>query len=85
MHRARDSRGRFLARARSSIFTSPSASRDRQETPPLSPTDTPSPRIPGIQEPRVDSPTPSIEFELGGDSVIAPNLTSMVCDASAMA
>ena len=43
MHRARDSRGRFLARARSSIFTSPSASRDRQETPPLSPTETPSP------------------------------------------
>jgi hypothetical protein len=72
MHRARDSRGRFLARARSSIFTSPSASRDRQETPPLSPTETPSPRIPGIQEPRVDSPTPSIEFEPGRDSSLSP-------------
>ena len=67
MHRARDSRGRFLARAKSSIFTSPSTSRNRQETPPSSPTYTPSPRIPGIQEAIVDSPTPSIEFELGRD------------------
>ena len=63
MHRDRDSRGRFLARAKSSIFTSPSTSRNRQETPPSSPTYTPSPRIPGIQEARIDSPTPSIEFE----------------------
>jgi hypothetical protein len=64
MHRARDSRGRFLARAKSSIFTTPSTSRNRQETPPSSPTHTPSSRIPGIQEAVVDSPTPSIESEL---------------------
>ena len=80
MHRARDSRGRFLARARSSIFTSPSASRDRQETPPLSPTETPSPRIPGIQEPRVDSPTPSIEFEPGRDSSLSPTERPIVIE-----
>jgi len=67
MHRARDSRGRFLARAKSSIFTNPSTSRDRQETSPSSPTHTPSPRIPGIQETVVDSPTPSIESELERD------------------
>ncbi len=63
MHRARDSRGRFLARARSSIFTTPSASRNRQETPSSSPTHTPSSRIPGIQEAIVDSPIPPIESE----------------------
>ncbi len=67
MHRARDSRGRFLARAKSSIFTTPSTSRNRQETPPSSPTHTPSSRIPGIQEAVVDSPTPSIESELERD------------------
>jgi len=67
MHRARDSRGRFLARAKSSIFTSPSTSRERQETFSSSPTHTPSPRVSGIQEAVVDSPTPSIEFELGRD------------------
>ena len=70
MHRARDSRGMFLARAKSSIFTTPSTSSNRQETPPSSPTHTPSPRIPGIQEAVVelgDSSTPSIESELGKD------------------
>ena len=70
MHRARDSRGRFLARAKSSIFTTPSTSRNRQETPPSSPTYTPSPRIPGIQEAVVelgDSSSPSIESKLGKD------------------
>jgi len=67
MHRARDSRGRFLARAKSSIFTTPSASRDRQETSPSSPTYTPSPRILGIQKAVADSPTPSIESEFGRD------------------
>lgn len=70
MHRARDSRGRFLARAKSSIFKTPSTSRNRQETPPSSLTHTPSLRIPGIQEVVVklgDSPTPSIESELGKD------------------
>ena len=65
MHRARDSRGRFLARAKSSIFTSPSTSRDRQETSLSSPIHTPSARVSGIQETVVDSPTPSIESELG--------------------
>ena len=67
MHRARDSSGRFIARAKSSVFTTPSTSRYRQDTPPSSPTYTPSPRIPGIQEAIVDSPTPSIESELGRD------------------
>jgi len=66
MHRARDSRGRFLARAKSSIFTSPSTSRERQESP-SSPTPTPSPRVSGIPEAIVDLPSPSIESELGGD------------------
>jgi len=66
MHRARDSRGRFLARAKSSIFTSPSTSRERQETS-SSPTHTPSPRVSGIPEAVVDSPSPSIESELGRD------------------
>ena len=80
MHRARDSRGRFLARARGSILTSPSASRERQETPPLSPTNTPSPRIPGIQEPRVDSPTPSIEFESGRDPSLSSTETPIVIE-----
>ena len=67
MHRARNSRRRFLARAKSSIFTNPSTSRDRQETSPSSPTHTPSPRIPGIQEAIAESPTPSIESELERD------------------
>ena len=70
MHRARDSRGRFLARAKSSIFTTPTTSRNRQETPPSSPTHIPSLRIPGIQEVVVelgDSPTPSTKSELGED------------------
>ena len=67
MHRARDSRGRFLARAKSSIFASPSTSRERHETFSSSPIHTPSPRVSGIQETVVDSPTPSIESELGRD------------------
>ena len=70
MHRARDSRGRFLARAKSSIFTTPSTSRNRQETLPSSPTHTPSLRIPGIQEAVAElgnSPTLSTESELGKD------------------
>ena len=70
MHRERDSRGRFIARAKSSIFTTPSTPRYRKDTPPTSPTHTPSLRIPGIQEAVVelgDSPTLSTEFELGKD------------------
>ena len=49
------------------IFTTPTTSRSRQETPPSSPTHTPSLRIPGIQEAVVelgDSPKPSTESEL---------------------
>ena len=68
MHRARDSRGRFIARAKSSIFTTPSTSRHRQDTPPSSPTHTPNLRIPGIQEAAVelgDSPTLSTKSNLG--------------------
>ena len=67
MHRGRDSRGRFLARAKSSIFTTPYTSRNRQETPPSSLTYTPRPRIPRIQEAGFDSPTPSIESKLERD------------------
>ena len=37
MHRARDSRGRFIAKAKSSIFTTPSSSRHRQDSPPSTP------------------------------------------------
>jgi len=68
MHRARDSRGRFIARAKSLIFTTPSTSRHRQDTPPSSPTHTPSLRIPGIQGAVAelgDSPTLSTESDLG--------------------
>jgi len=64
MHRARDSRGRFLVGAKNSIFTSPS--RLRQESP-SSPILTPSPRVSRLPEATVDSPSPSIESELGGD------------------
>lgn len=59
MHKARDSRGRFIAREKSSIFTTPATSRHRQDTPP-SQTHTPSLRIPGIQGAAVElgySPT----------------------------
>ena len=68
MHRARDSRGRFIARAKSSIFTTPSTSRHRQDTPPSSPTHTPSLRITGIQGAEAelgDSPTLSTKSDLG--------------------
>ena len=57
MHRARDSRGRFIAKVKSSIFTTPS-----------SPTHTPSLRIPGIQGAAAelgDSPTLSTKTDLG--------------------
>ena len=37
MHRARDSRGRFIAKAKSSIFTTPSSSRHRPDSPPSTP------------------------------------------------
>jgi len=60
MHRARDSRGRFIARAKSLIFTTPAISRHRQDTPPSSSTHTPSLRILGIQGAVIelgDSPT----------------------------
>lgn len=66
MHRARDFRGRFLAGAKSSIFTSPSTSRVRKESP-SSPTHTPSPRVSGLPETIIDSPSLSIDSELGGD------------------
>ena len=68
MHRARDSRGRFIARAKSSIFTTPTTSRHRQDTPPSSLTHTPSLRIPGIQGALAeleDSPTLSTKSDLG--------------------
>ena len=64
MHRARDSRGRFIARAKSSIFTTPTTSRHRQDSPPS----TPILRIPGIQGAAAqleDSPTLSTKSDLG--------------------
>jgi hypothetical protein len=66
MHRARDSRGRFIARAKSSIFTTPASSRHRQDSPPS----TPSLKIPGIQGAAAeleDSPTLSTKSHLGED------------------
>ena len=68
MHRARDSRGRCIARANSSIFTTPSTSRHRQDTPPSSATHTPSlmiPRIQGVAIELGDSPTLSTVSNLG--------------------
>jgi len=67
MHRARDSRGRFITRAKSLIFITPSTSRHRQDTPPSSPTHTPSLRVPGIQGAAAelgDSPTLSTKSNL---------------------
>ena len=68
MHRERDSRGRFIARKKSSIFTTPTTSRHKQDTPPSSLTHTPSLRVPGIQGEAAelgDSPTLSIKSDLG--------------------
>jgi len=68
MHRERDSRGRFIARAKSSIFTTLATSRHRQDTHPSSPAHTPSLRIPGIQGEIAevgDYPTLSIKSDLG--------------------
>jgi len=67
IHRERDSMGRFIARGRRSIFTTPTTPpRVRQDTPP-SQTHTPSLRIPGIQEATQleDSPTSSTKPNLG--------------------
>jgi len=67
MHRKRDSRGRFIARRKSSIFTIPTTSRNRQDTPP-SQTHTPSlriPRIQGVAAKLEDSPTSSTKTDLG--------------------
>jgi len=67
MHRARYSRERFIARAKSLIFTTPDTLRHRQDTPP-SQTHTPSLRIPGIQGAATeleDSPTLSTRSDLG--------------------
>ena len=65
MHRARDSRGRFIAKAKSSIFTTPSSSRHRQDSPPS----TPSLKILGIQGTAEleDSPTPPTKSHLEED------------------
>jgi len=67
MHRARDSRGRFIARAKSSIFTTLATSRHRQDTPPSSLTHTPNLRITGIQGAAElgDSSTLSTKSDLG--------------------
>ena len=68
MHRERDSRGRFIARDRSSIPTTPpTPPRIRKDTPP-SQTHTPNHRIPGIQGAKTrseDSPTSSTKIVLG--------------------
>ena len=66
MHKARDSRGRFIARAKSSIFTTPSSLRHIQDSPPS----TPSLKIPGILGVAAeleDSPTPSTKSHLEED------------------
>jgi len=66
MHRERDSRGRFIARCRSSIFTTPATPpRVIKDTPP-SQTHTPNLRILGIQEATQleDSPTSSTKLDL---------------------
>ena len=62
MHRARDSRGRFIAKAESSNFTTPSYSRHRQDSPPS----TPSLKILGIQGKAEleDSPIPLTKSHL---------------------
>ena len=62
MHRARDSRGRFIAKAKSSIFTTPSSSRHRPNSPPS----TPSLNIFGIQGAAEleDSPIPPTKSHL---------------------
>ena len=68
MHRTRYSRGRFIARAKSSIFPTPATSRHRQDTPPSSLTHTPSLRIPVIQGAATelgDSSTLSTKSDLG--------------------
>jgi len=55
MHRERDSRGRFIARGRSSIPTiPPTPPRTRNDTPP-SQTHTPSHRTPGIPRAEIQS------------------------------
>ena len=62
MHRARDSRGRFIAKAKSSIFTTPSSSRHRPDSPPS----TPSLKIFGSQRTAEleDSPIPPTKTHL---------------------
>jgi len=63
MHRARDSRGRFIARAKSSIFTNPASSRHRQDSPPSTPS-LKIPRIQGVAAELKDSPTLSTKPHL---------------------
>ena len=67
MHRERDSRGRFIARGRSLIPTTPpTPPRVRKDTPP-SDTHTTSHRIPGIQGEETqseESPTSSTKIVL---------------------
>ena len=68
MHRERDSRGRFIARGRSSIpKTPPTPPRVRKDTPP-SQTHTPNHRIPEIPRAETqseESPTSSTKTILG--------------------
>ena len=62
MHRARDSRGRFIAKAKSSIFKTPFSSRHRPDSPPS----TPSLKIFGSQRTAEleDSPIPPTKTHL---------------------
>ena len=75
MHRERDLRGRFIARGRSSIPTTPpTPTRTRKDTPP-SQTHTPShitPEIPGVEIQSKESPTSSTKLVLEEENLGSP-------------
>ena len=75
MHRERDSRGRFIARGRSSIPTTPpTPPRTRKDTPP-SQTHTPSDRTPKIPRAKIqskESPTSSTKSVLEEKNLGSP-------------
>ena len=75
MHRERDSRGRFIARGRSSILTTPpTPPRIRRETPP-SQSHTPSHRTPKVLRSEIqsrESPTSSTEAILEEKNLGSP-------------
>ena len=79
MHRARDSRGRLIAKAKSSIFTTPSSSRHRPDSPPS----TPCLKIFGIQGATEleDSPIPPTKSHLENKETLShPSLVEELED-----